>query len=287
MLNVKQSLTLIATGALLVGCSAGNKEAANTENKSQTIVAATQVDTQALQKIDQLFSLTPTQYEAQQKALTSCMASRGFTYTPSSRQNQRSLRSLISPSQLTLEQARSFGYQNQTSAPAEASTGLDAPGAMEAFSGTSDSKIISVEGIPGGVKEDSCIASAYSELFGSIETGVFFEGGSLNLPLPYLNAATDDPKTQELNAQWSTCMKNDYQREYESPSIIAKYPDQQTIDTATADAQCREKINYESQLLDIYNAYLTTFLNDNQDIIQQISDAKKLAEINAPKILNQ
>lgn len=287
MFNFKQSLTIIATGALLVGCSAGNKEAADTENKNQTIVAATQVDTQALQKIDQLFSLTPTQYEAQQKALTSCMASRGFTYTPSNRQNQRSLRSLISPSQLSLDQARSFGYQNQTSVLTEVSTGLDAPGAMEAFSGTSNSKIISVEGVPGGVKEDSCIASAYSELFGSTETGVFFEGGSLNLPLPYLNAAASDPRTQELNTQWSACMKNDYQLEYESPSIIAKYPDQQTINIATADAQCREKINYESQLLDIYNAYLTTFLNDNQNLIQQISDAKKLAETNAPKILSQ
>lgn len=289
MLTLKQSIVFIAAGTLLLGCSSANDKTANSADSSpdQAIVAAAQTDHQAIQKIDQLFSLTPTQHEAKQKALISCMASKGFIYTPSSPQNQLSIRSLITPAELPLAEARSSGYQSQTSSTAEGATGLDTPEAMEAFSGSHDSKVISVEGVPGGIKEDSCIATAYTELFGSAETGVFFEGGSLNLPLPYINAAMADSKTQNLNEQWSTCMKDEYSLEFETPSIISKYPEQQTIEVATADAQCREKINYESQLLDINNSYLTTFLDDNQDIIQQISDAKNLAETNAPKILNK
>lgn len=290
-MNIKQITTFFVASILLVGCTAVNDNTSSSStggiNQEQNITAAANPDPQAMQKIDQLFSLSSTQYEAKQKAIKECMASKGFIYTPNTSQAQRSLRSFIGPAELSLDQARSVGYQNQSSTVPELATGLEKPGAMEAFSGTPDSKTISVEGIPGGVKEDSCIASAYADLFGNVETGVFFEGGSMNLPLPYLNAAAVDTKMQELNKEWANCMENDHSLKFESPAIIAQYPDQQTIDTAVADAQCRQKTNYETELLSINNSYLTTFLNNNQDIIQQISDAKKVAETNAPAILNR
>lgn len=82
-------------------------------------------------------------------------------------------------------------------------------------------------------------------------------------------------------------MKKDHNRIFETPALTVKQTEQQTIDNATADAQCREKTNYEKTLKDINNAYLTTFLADKQNLIQQVTEAKKTAENNAPKILNK
>lgn len=285
----KYFFTLAMLILTLNGCASNQQQNITNSQSSneQPITAAQTIDTQALQKVDQLFTLSPTENDAKQRAIQKCMAQKGFTYIAQP-MSSSSIRNQVSPQPLTLEDARSYGYQKPSTASkaeANAQSQAEAPGFDTAYGGTEDSKLISVEGIPGGVREDGCLAAAYQELFGSAETGVFFEGGTLNLALPYLNAARFDPAQEELDKKWSECIKTDYSLDYQTPDLasISIGADAQKI--ATADAQCREKVNYEQVLQNSLNAYLTTFLNDNQNIIQQLSDAKKTATENAPKIL--
>lgn len=286
----KKTLAALGLSFLLLTACGNTQENTSTADIEQTaakITPASAPDSQAIQKIDQLFSLSATQQDAKNRALSTCMAGKGFIYTPAQPTASFSIRSLISPAPLTLEQARARGYTDPQTQHKNTTSGLEAPGATEAFMGSADAKTISVEGIPGGIKEDGCLAAAYQQLFGNIEVGIFFEGGTLNLPLPYINAAMEDPQVAQLDQEWSTCMTENHQISLDTPSLIFKQPNLMTLETAVADAQCREKINYENRLTSITNGYLTAFLNDQQNLIQQITDAKKTAEINAPKILSQ
>lgn len=292
----KLSAVLCTTLLFLTACSttssqqATNTNAGDNSRDTLNIQPATHPDAQAFQKIDQLFSLTPTQQDAKNKAISKCMESKGFTYQLATIYKDFSVRSLIMPEELPLSEARTYGYN----APSEAqlaeknSAGsLEADGAQEALQGSIEDQPLSVEGIPGGIRKGGCLATAYEELFGSAEAGIIFEGGTINLPLPYINAAMMSQAQENLDAKWSACMKEEHNLDFPTPSSVLEFQENQTIEKATADAQCREKTQYEEELKNIHLPYLTAFLNDQQNLIQQITDAKKAAETNAPKILSQ
>lgn len=56
---------------------------------------------------------------------------------------------------------------------------------------------------------------------------------------------------------------------------------------AVADASCCEKVGYEKTVKETLNKYLTSFLNDKEAVVQQLTEAKKTSEQNAPALLNK
>ena len=283
MEHLKRYLPLASLLLLsLTACSA--QESSQEETQEVQIKAADQVDSQAIEKVNTLFTLSPTAQQAQEAALAQCMTARGQTWVSSSAKLPYDVRSQLDPSPLSLAQAQAEGYSSHNYSQTQSLPNLTEE-AMLIYMGDPSQGSISVEGVPGSIAANGCLAESYTRVFGSAESGVFFESGILNLTLPYVNAVIHDSRSQELDQAWSACMKEEEGIEIASPALA-------TIDTslgphqmAVADAQCREQVNYEEKTREILNSYLTTFLAENEGLIDQLTEAKKTAEQNAPEIL--
>lgn len=144
-------LTTFAIATLMLsGCSSTDQATsqASQQPSAETITPAEHPDAQAMQKINQLFTLTPVQQDAKNKTIVQCMARKGFAYTPPT-SKEFSIHSLISPAELPLSQARTSGYATTELTRAEQTgSGIEAPGAQEAYQGTPTAENLSVEGNP-------------------------------------------------------------------------------------------------------------------------------------------
>ncbi|WP_129358413.1 MULTISPECIES: hypothetical protein [Micrococcaceae] len=279
----------------LVGCGAAEGGAKSEPNASESseslaiesLAAATSPDPQAIEKVDELFRQTPAMHDAVEKEIGQCVSNHGARWVARSHKTP-SVRSLASPSELNVEDARVQGYVTDAGLEDPESLPSDMEKkAISVFIGDPENGSVSVEGVPGGISKDGCLAFAYEKVFGSAESGVVFEGAAGNLPLPYVNAAMDSEETRGLEKKWSECMKNDENLEFETPDIIHAKIKNPGIDIAVADAKCREKVDFENQLRKQLNAYLTTFLKEKQGLITKVSDAKRAAESNVLAILGQ
>ena len=105
--------------------------------------------------------------------------------------------------------------------------------------------------------------------------------------LPYVNAAITSDDAVAIDGEWSVCMK-DKGYDYSSPSkaIVSVVNKSEAYEVAVADATCREQVRFEERTEELLDAYMTTFLNDNQALLERVAQAKKNAEANAPKILD-
>lgn len=76
-MKIRQAGCLVAAALLLTGC-AGNNTSSSEESSAETSVsAATTVDPQAIQKVNQLFATSTTIENAKQAALKQCMQGKG------------------------------------------------------------------------------------------------------------------------------------------------------------------------------------------------------------------
>ncbi|WP_143539044.1 hypothetical protein [Rothia nasimurium] len=280
-----QTLSFIAVASIgLVGCSAIENESVDVAETE--IKAASQVDNQAIEKINTLFSMSPAAQQAKEAAISQCLSDQGLTWQPGQLNQPFDIRSQFSPKALSIEDAQQYGYLSQ-----EPNTEVQAPlvddTALEAYRGNPENGSVVVEGIPGAIAADGCLAQSYKAVFGSAEAGVLFESGIQNLPLPYIGAAQIDSKQEELNQRWSACMKDHYGIEIQTPDLASVDTSMDSHQLAMYDAQCRQEVNYEEVTTEILNAYLTTFLTDNEGIIDQLTQAKQTAEKNAPEILGK
>lgn len=84
--------------------------------------------------------------------------------------------------------------------------------------------------------------------------------------------------------QRSVCMKEMTDKEIDYPEKARReYFSDHSI--ALADAQCRERVDYEGYILKESAPYLTKFLEENQSMIAKITELKSVGENNAQKIL--
>lgn len=276
--------------ALLIfsGCTANDTTTARSEAEQPEngIVPATQPDSQAIEKINTLFSMTPAAQQAKEVAVAQCLKSQGYTWDLQSVSESYDIRSDFSPRPLSVEEAQERGYQTLSTNSEQNQPDID-DATWAAYMGNPENGGISVDGIPGTIAADGCLAQSYKAVFGSAEAGVLFESGIQNLPLPYIGAAQMDSKQEELNQRWSACMKDHYGIEIQTPDLASVDTSMDSHQLAMYDAQCRQEVNYEEVTTEILNAYLTTFLTDNEGIIDQLTQAKQTAEKNAPEILGR
>lgn len=289
-MKTKQQITaLVAFSLLVLPACASIDEAQELQEASTPITPASQVDPQAIEKINTLFSLSPSAQQAKEVAIARCVESKGYEW-PAATQlvDDFDVRELLFPYPLTQEEAQQAGYAHQQAPKAGANMPEEvSEEAMDAYMGNPSQGSVTVEGIPGAIAANGCLAQAYQEVFGSKDAGVLFEGGINNLPLPYIGAAVEDSRMQELDNKWSLCMKNENGIDVESPSLAAIDTSMDSHTMAMADAACREAVNYEEETRKILNAYLTTFLVEKEGMIDQLTQAKKEAEKKAPEILGK
>ncbi len=274
---------------LLSGCSAGaahqgiESPSVETTEQEEVIQPASQLDSQASEKVNSLFSMTPVAHQAQQKVVAECLAEKGFNEEGDSQQRDFRVRDLFPLQVLTVEDAHQYGYSKPSSLETDGKQMSE--GALQAYIGNPENGSVRVEGIPGAIAKDGCLAHSYEEVFGDIESGMFFSGGIVNLPLPYIGESTNYPKYKEVVQSWSRCMLDNYQIDIETPDLLSITEGNQASTYAVYDATCREKIGYESVVEEALDAYMTTFLEDKAGLIDQLTRARQEAEENAPKVL--
>lgn len=230
--------------------------------------------------------MTPAAQQAKEKAVVQCIQAKGLTWQERPASQAFDIRSQMSPEPLSVEDAQQYGYQKPGPNLEQDSPPID-DAALAAYRGNPENGSVTVDGVPGGIAADGCLAQSYKEVFGSAETGVLFESGILNLPLPYINAAQADDRLVELDKKWATCMKDQHGVEIATPDLAMNDTSMDSHQLAIYDAQCRQEVNYEKVTQEVLNAYLTTFLADQEGVIDQLTQAKQTAEKNAPAILGK
>lgn len=271
---------------VLSGCSANEATSTEAEQYESGIAPATQVDSQAIEKINTLFSMSPAAQQAKEVTVAQCLQAQGYSWSLRSTSERYDIRLDLSPRPLSVEDAQEHGYQKASTTLEQNNPDID-DATWAAYMGNPENGGISVDGVPGAIAADGCLAQSYEAVFGSAEAGVLFESGIQNLPLPYIGAAQMDSKQEELNQRWSACMKDNYSIEIQTPDLASVDTSMDSHQLAIYDAKCRQKVNYEEITEDILNAYLTTFLTDNEGVIDQLTQAKRIAEKNAPEILSK
>ena len=236
------------------------------------IAPAEHVDSQAVEKMDHILLYPEVVAQALQKAARQCMVSQGFSPQDYYWMMPRfPIRSLVAPVPLTIENARAYGYENPHAGKN--------PISEESYSMSEQEA---------DVYYGTCHQEALRKVFGTTELGEEYTDIAQQI-LPYVNSAADSEPAITLDQEWSLCMKDTHGVEYETPSMathLTRNNQEQASQTALWDAECREKVKFEERTEEILDAYMTTFLNDHQPLLERIAQAKKNAEENAPKILD-
>lgn len=283
--SIHKILVAVLVSASLVGCGVSNETDSTAGSKSSVeIKAASSPDSQAIEKVNTLFSMAPAAQQAKEVATAQCLQEQNLTWPQRPASQSFSIRSQLSPSPLSPEDAHQYGYQKPATNIEQNLPAID-DASWAAYMGNPENGGISVEGVPGAIAADGCLAQSYKAVFGSAEAGVLFESGILNLPLPYVNAVKEDERYSDLIGLWRTCMKDQHGVEIDNPDLATIDTSMDSHQLAIYDAQCRQQVNFEEVTTDILNAYLTTFLADNEGVIDQLTQAKQTAEKNAPEIL--
>ncbi|MDO5749681.1 MAG: hypothetical protein Q4P78_00560 [Rothia sp. (in: high G+C Gram-positive bacteria)] len=278
--GVKTFSIAVALSVALVGCSA-SVPSSTSSSSDGPVVPATQVDDQAVLKVDKLVAFSDVERKAYNKAAQDCMVQHG--HAP--RENYpelslRSVRQLVIPRALSVEEARTYGYISSTEQK-RGENGTHSVREVELSEAEYKDFAAGSEG-----QDNSCQAQALTRVYGNEELWKNYMILDSYI-LPYVSAYLDSSSYSGINRQWSECMKSK-SYDYSSPgaAIRSATNAKNTQELAIADTQCREGVKYEENLHEGLNAYMTTFLNENQGLMDQVAQAKKNAEANAPKILD-
>ncbi|WP_303950716.1 chromosome partitioning protein ParA [Rothia mucilaginosa] len=213
---------------------------------------------------------------AYQRLASECMVSKGYpdrkTYYMV---DTFPVRSLLSPQPLSVEYARNSGYPSPTP-----------PSRYASLEGSINMTEQEGKAYYGDNGKGGCREEAELKLYGS-ETLAGMQEEVTRKLLPYIRASVSNGAYSSLDDEWARCMA---ERGYTYSSSDIAYdavrgtPAEQQ--TAIDDATCREKINFEEKTGQVLDAYMTTFLEKEQGLIEQVTTAKKTAEENARKILS-
>ena len=257
------------------GVSQGSSPESFQIAERESIHKADAVDSQAVEKVNDIVLPPEIVTKALQKSAGSCMVSRGHSlrdwyYMP----RPESVRDIVVPVPLSVEAARDTGYISLRSIRT---------GEREKEYAFSEAEARDYYGYENG---NSCQAEAWDKVFGDKDlSALYFQTGKYMLP--YVNAAITSDDAVAIDGEWSVCMK-DKGYDYSSPSkaIVSVANKSEAHEVAVADATCREQVRFEERTEELLDAYMTTFLNDNQALLERVAQVKKNAEANAPKILD-
>ena len=279
-------LTLVLSSCASGQPSADSSASANAEkaysastapqSSSASATASATVDTQATEKVNALIAISDNVERAYQRLASECMVSKGYPDRKTYYMVETfPVRDLLSPLPLSVEYANKSGYPSPTP-----------PSRYASLEDTVKMTEQETQAFYGDDGKGGCRKEAELKLYGSGTLAGTREVVTEKL-LSYIRTSVINGAYSSLDGEWERCMA---ERGYTySTSDIAydavhgKPAEQQT---AIDDAACREKINYEEKTEQILDTYMTTFLEKEQDFIEQVTAANKAAEENAQKILS-
>ncbi|MDO5749718.1 MAG: hypothetical protein Q4P78_00745 [Rothia sp. (in: high G+C Gram-positive bacteria)] len=274
------------------GCAKPDKTAPkeiSIKSYDTIIIPTVQPDPLAINKLVDLFRTQEPLRKAEEKAITDCMHARGHTEFRAKRLETFSIRGHILVTSLSLEKARTRGYANPEDPEWDAYSAQTARMSNQALedytAGTPKSEYVT--GYPGGpsMPEGTCLLEGLKALYGSAEDAVFFETIKHTMLNAYINSYLDSEEYSTMLKEWKTCMVDNSHPEHRSPDE-AETKDHDNIDTAIADATCREKIDYEGRIKKGLIPYISQFIEDNPHIIAKYTEIKKRGEGNIEKVMN-
>ncbi|MDO5750476.1 MAG: hypothetical protein Q4P78_04630 [Rothia sp. (in: high G+C Gram-positive bacteria)] len=278
----KISRSIVSWGAILIGLVAGCAAPQPTQSEnitlhsSESISPAGQSQRGAADKVNELTRTPEIVNTSYQKASRECMVSKGYEarseyYFP----HIVKVRSLVIPRPLSTETARSSGYGTLPGKTKGSDTGYEMSNEEStAFYGD------------GSDDFQPCQDKVLNELFGPRDVWEYYVTLEDYL-IPYVNAFVSSEQSRKINEDWSQCMaEKSYSFAGPGVAMMQTYNTPEAQEVAIADALCREQIRYEERISEGLDVYMTTFLQDNPALIERVSQARKNAEQNAPKMLN-
>ena len=291
--NVSAMVTmLMVTAGILTGCAQSTNnhpQEISIRQWDSKITPTVTPDPLAINKVVDLFRTPESLRKAEEKAITHCMHARGHTDFIAKRIETFSIRGHILVLPLSLENARIRGYAIPEDPEWDAYSAQTARMSNQAnedyTAGTPKSEYIT--GYPGGpsMPEGTCLLEGLKALYGSAEDAVFFETIKHSMLNAYINSYIDSDEYNSILREWKTCMSDNFQSEHRTPDE-AELKDHDNMNTAIADATCREKIDYEGRIKKGLIPYISQFIEDNPHIIAKYTEIKKRGEGNIEKIMN-
>jgi len=129
---------------------------------------------------------------------------------------------------------------------------------------------------------------ADARAFGSEESRAIIKKVNVTA-VHYLNNDAIFKDLGPATEKWAQCMKERFGGDYTSPDMAREQYRQNNQDThelAINDATCREATGLDAEQRKMAIAYLSSFLEKEQGLIEQVTTIKKTAEENARKILS-
>ena len=257
-------------------CASAPKQ--TTPSQPKAIEMAQEVDSSAVNKVDNLILYPEIVKQAWQRSISRCMTEHGFPareyyYMP----YNESIRESVSPPPLSVEDVRQNRRYSLTT-----NTQV-----LEQNAHLSEQELQTLRGTNDPSESPSCMSTAMEEIFGSVELGNEYLTVNKRIFM-YTSEIPGSSPMLETYKTWEQCMRDDYQMSYTSPgNILYQYRSGDIPqDILIADASCREKVQFEEHLNHVMNGYMTTFLEQNQALMERVAQAKANAEHNASKILD-
>ncbi|MDO5749680.1 MAG: hypothetical protein Q4P78_00555 [Rothia sp. (in: high G+C Gram-positive bacteria)] len=277
---------LLSAGLLVMALSAcgssnsSHYELPNPEPLKE--VAAEPIEgTAYIDSVNELFRIPDSVNKAMYRVTLDCMVQRGFP--------ARSLypfphnQSLGVGEGFTVEVAREHGYAypKQANQPTE-----------EDFAGIPDEELralhtrLDQSGEVAG--SEGCLNIAQSKVIGSDDDYRVLFYSQKNL-LGYTNGTTFDARLSAKEEEWAVCMQDRFHRnasEGMTLYVIEAEKAENSHELAIEDATCRETVGYSTYYRDVMNGYMKQFLDDNQGLVENVTQVKKKADERAVNILN-
>ncbi len=265
---------------VLSSCASGQPSADSSAsaNPEKAYSASKSPDSQAIEKVENLASLSDNVARAYQRSLSRCMAERGFpNYKVPAGETEPPLLQTAGFEPLTVADARTRGYKERWS--------LVTAELEEQSRTMSDAEMQALHGTEG---KGGCQQEATRAVFGSEESRAIIKKVNVTA-VRYLNNDAIFKDLEPATEKWAQCMKERFGGDYTSPDMAREQYRQNNQDThelAINDATCREATGLDAEQRKMAIAYLSSFLEKEQGLIEQVTTAKKTAEENARKILS-
>ncbi|WP_298592923.1 chromosome partitioning protein ParA [uncultured Rothia sp.] len=277
-------LTLLLSSCASGQPSADSSASANAEKaysassapQSSSASATATVDTQATEKVNALIAISDNVERAYQRLASECMVSKGYPDRKTYYMVETfPVRDLLSPLPLSVDYANKSGYPSPTP-----------PSRYASLEDTVKMTEQETQAFYGDDGKGGCRKEAELKLYGSGTLAGTREVVTEKL-LSYIRTSVINGAYSSLDGEWERCMaERGYTYSTSDIAYDAVHGKPAERQTAIDDAACREKINYEEKTEQILDTYMTTFLEKEQDFIEQVTTANKAAEENARKILS-
>lgn len=271
---------LLPLTLLLSSCASGQPSADSSAsaNAEKAYSASTSPDSQAIEKVENLASLSDNVVRAYQRSLSQCMAERGFpNYKVPAGETEIPLLLSVGFEPLTVADARARGYEERSS--------LVTAELEEQSRTMSDAEKQALDGTEG---KGGCRQEATRAVFGSEESRATIKKVYVTA-VHYLNNDAIFKDLGPATEKWAQCMKERFGGDYTTPDMARlqyRQNNQDTHELAINDATCREATGLDAEQRKMAIAYLSSFLEKEQGLIEQVTTIKKTAEENARKILS-